>query len=352
MRLSPLLSFLIQGLLVTAGLLAALVLTLLAVRLDVGSSLSAMAGSSMGSPFALSRSLVRAAPLVLCGVGLCLAWKAGMFNIGSEGQYIAGGIAGAAVYKLLSFLPILPLQAVILCMSAAGGAALSLLAAWLQAKRGVQVVISTILLNFIMVGLLGYAVNGPLKESSGQRPLTDRIPKELILWRPFPGLEVNLGVLIALLSAAAFALWLYRTKSGFHLRLVGENAKAARASLVPVEAVQMRAMALSGGLSGLAGAVTYLGVSRQVGEGFAEGFGFLAIPVALLGSLNPIGAAAAGIGFGFLMAGGEGLSRTSPIGSSLVTFLQALAVLGWIAWQAWRSRHQPTAPQDEEAVLA
>lgn len=352
MKRQALVSSLTQALLVTTGLLAALVLTLFAVRLDIGASLSAMAGSSLGSPFALSRSLVRATPLILCGVGLCLAWKAGMFNIGSEGQYIAGGIAAASAYKLLGFFPTFALQLLILVLAAAGGAALSLMAAWLQAKRGVQVVISTILLNFIMIGLLGYAVNGPLKESSGQRPLTDRIPKDLMLWRPLEGLEVNLGVLIALMAAIGFGIWLYRTRSGFHLRLVGENPRAARASLVPVERVQMKAMALSGALSGLAGAVTYLGVSRQVGEGFAEGFGFLAIPVALLGGLNPIGAAAAGIGFGFLMAGGEGLSRTSPIGSSLVTFLQALAVLGWIGWQAWRSRQQPTPPPEEEAVLA
>lgn len=352
MRRAGLTSSLVQVLLVILGLLTALALTLMAARLEVGSSLSAMAGSALGSPFALSRSLVRATPLILCGVGLCLAWKAGMFNIGAEGQYIAGGIAAATAYKLAPLLPSVLLQALIIIAAAAGGAALSLLAAWLQAKRGVQVVISTILLNFIMAGLLGYAVNGPLKESSGQRPLTDRIPKDLMLWRPFAGLEVNLGVLIALAAAVGFGIWLYRTRSGFHLRLVGENTRAARASLVPVESVQMRAMALSGALSGLAGAVTYLGVSRQVGEGFAEGFGFLAIPVALLGGLNPIGAAAAGIGFGFLMAGGEGLSRTSPIGSSLVTFLQALAVLGWIGWQAWRSNHQPATPPDEEAVLA
>lgn len=336
------------------GLFAALIISLFLARLEIGSSLSAIIHSSMGSPFALSRSLVRSAPLIFCGVGLCLAWKAGMFNIGAEGQYIAGGILAASLYKLTPQLPVPALQMGILSAGLCGGAALSLLAAWLQVKRGVQVVISTILLNFIMVGLLGYAINGPLKESSGQRPMSDRLPKEMLLWRPFAGLELHAGVILSFALAIAVGFWLMRTKGGFHLRLVGENPRAARASLVNVEAVQMKAMALSGACSGLAGAVTYLGLSRQLGDGFSEGFGFLAIPVALLGGLNPSGAAAAGLYFGALMAGGEGLARTSPVGSSLVTLIQAIAVLGYIGWKAWRQFH-PDHPvreiEDQETAL-
>lgn len=347
MRTKELLKSSIAGLVLIASIFAVLILVLWLAKLDVGASLAAIGKNAFGSPFAFSRTLVRATPLIFCGVALCLAWKAGMFNIGAEGQYVAGGLFAAAVYKFLPQAPEFILQILILVAGCFGGALAAGLAAWLQIKRGVQVVISTILLNFILLGMLGWAVNGPLKEASKQRPMTDRIPESLLLWRPFDGLEVNLGVFLALAFAAGSWLYLARSKGGFHLRLVGENQKAARASLVSVENVQLKAMASSGALAGLAGAVTYLGISRQVGEGFAEGFGFLAIPVALLGGLNPLGAAAVGLGFGALMAGGEGLARTSPIGSSLVTLIQAIAVLGYLGFLAWKAaRPEPVLPDE------
>ncbi len=340
------------GLILIASVFTVLVVILWLAKLDVGSSLNAIVRNAFGSPFAVSRSLVRATPLIFCGVGLCLAWKAGMFNIGAEGQYVAGGLFAASVYKFIPSAPVFIFAALVCLAGAAGGAAVAGLAAWLQIKRGVQVVISTILLNFIMLGLLGWAVNGPLKEASRQRPMTDRIPESLLLWRPFDGLEVNIGLALALGLGAASWVYLTRTKGGFHLRLVGENQKAARASLVSVEMVQFKAMAASGALSGLAGAVTYIGISRQVGEGFAEGFGFLAIPVALLGGLHPLGAASVGLGFGALMAGGEGLARTSPIGSSLVTLIQSAGVLGYLGYLAWKAARPESVLPDEASAEA
>lgn len=335
-----------------AGLLAVLVLTLAAFRMDVGSSLSAIAQGAFGDKFGISRTLARATPLVLCGLGMTLAWKASMYNIGGEGQYVAGGLAAAALFKMAPGLPVLALQPALLLAGAAGGGAAALLAGWLQVKRGVQVVISTILLNFIMLSVLGWMLYGPLQESKRQIPQTDRVPRDLMLWRLDRQLDFHAGALIALALAAAVFVWLYYTRQGFKLRLVGENPRAARANLIPVEGTQLQAMALSGALCGLAGSVTYLGMTGQVGLGFAEGLGFLAIPVALLGGLNPLAVVASGLYFGGLIAGGESLARASgggsAAGSTLVFVIQAVAVLGFISLQHWLKSRAAAQPQEAD----
>lgn len=318
------------------GLVLVLVLTLAAFGLDIGRSLGLIVQGAFGDKAGLSRTFVKAVPLCLCGLGMVIAWRAKMYNIGGEGQYLVGALLGATVAKVGLAWPPALLNVSVLLAGVLGGSLYASLAGWLQVKRGVQVVISTILLNFVAFQALDYLVRGPLQESKKALPLTDRLPNEAMLQRFDAQTDLHSGVFIALIAVVAIYFWLYRTRSGFALRFTGENAQAARANGLPVARVQMGAMAISGGLCGLAGVIDYAGVTGQIGNGFSQDWGFLAIPVALLGALHPFGVLFSAVYFAALFAGTEVLARYTAVGNTVVYVVQAVAVLaflglGWFA---------------------
>lgn len=254
-----------------------------------------------------------------------------MFNIGGEGQYVLGGVFGAAVAKAAAGMNPSLTSAFIMGGAAVGGMSLALFAGWLQVKRGVQCVISTILLNFIVIQGLGWAVRGPLQESRRQLPQTEPLANSAMLQRFDAQTDLHSGVLVAALVAVLVTVWMSVSKAGFKIRVVGQNPRVARAHVMDPGRIQLGAMAVSGALCGLAGGIDYVGLIGHVGDGFAQGWGFLAIPVALLGGLDPVGVSAAALYFGALMAGGEGLARFHATGTTLVFVIQAVAVLGLVA---------------------
>lgn len=322
------------ALLTALGLIVLLCLTLALFGLPVMSSLQVMAAGAFGDKFGLSRTAVKMTPLLLAGLGMVVAWRSGMYNIGGEGQFLMGGLGGAVAAKLFmgtgDVSPWIQTP-VLLAASVAGGALWASLAAWLFVKRGVEVVISTILLNFVAVQLLGWAVEGPLQESKGRLPQSELLPEAVQLWRPDRQLDLHTGVLLALLAAVLIYILLFKTVFGFRLRLVGANARVARANRIPVAASQFQALALSGALCGLAGGVEFTGMAGQVGADFAQGWGFLAIPVALLGGLHPLGTVLSALFFGAVFAGSEHLSRFTVSGATLLYVVQGAAVLAFIA---------------------
>lgn len=324
------------------GLTLVLVLTLWAFRLPIADSLNLLAQGAFGDRFGLARTLVKACPLLLAGLGMVFAWRAGVYNIGGEGQFVLGGIFGGWVAKLgLSLwqgVPSLALTTGILLAAALGGALWSAIAGWLYVKRGVEVVIGTILLNFIALQLLGWMVSGPLQERQARLPQSDLLPSAAMLTRFDRQSDLHVGVFLALAAAIASAVFLFRTRPGFELRVVGESAGVARANRISKNRMQMLAMLLSGGLCGLAGGVEYVGVQGQLSGGFAQGWGFLAIPVALLGGLNPLIVILSAVYFGALFAGSENLGRFTVSGATLVYVIQAAAVLGFVAIRAYRQR--------------
>ena len=328
-------------LIVAVGLLAVLALTLLAFGLPLGRSLHDLWIGAVGDRFGMARTLVRATPLVFCALGIIVAWRARMYNIGGEGQYVIGGVCGAWVAKSCAGLAPGLLNPMILLGAMAGGALYAGLAGWLQVKRGVQVVISTILLNFIALKVLSYAVTGPLQQSSRQTPQTDALPNSVMLRHFDAQSDLHVGVFYALFAVLFVFVFLFWTKGGFRLRLVGENPEAARVSGVSVGRVQLQAMALSGALCGLAGGVDYAGFIGQVGLRFSQDWGFLAIPVALLGGLHPLGALLSGLFFGGLFAGSENLAMFNTLGGTVVYVMQAVAVLAYVGIKAWLERRRP-----------
>jgi len=327
------------------GLITVLVLTLLVFRLPVVESLKLLIAGSFGDKFALSRTAVKATPLLLTGLGMVVAWRAGMYNIGGEGQFIIGGVFGATFAKLTLLGPH-PLPGWlgilgILIACAIGGAFWAWLAGWLFVRRGVAVVISTILLNFVALQILGYCVSGPLQQLKQQVPLTETLPDAAMLPKLSRQMDLHLGVFIPLLAAAAVFIYLFRTRPGFRLRLVGENPDVARANRINAGKVQLQAMLVSGALCGLAGGVEYVGIAGQLGTDFSQQWGFLGIPVALLGALHPLACIGSAIFFGALFAGSENLARFTSAGATLVYVIQAVAVLGYVAIKALSDRRRP-----------
>lgn len=313
-----------------AGLFVVMALTMAAFGLDVGRSLAYMREGAMGDSISVGRTLVKATPLCLAGLGIVIAWRAGMYNIGGEGQYVFGGIGGAICAKYLSGVMPAVLSPLILVMGVLFGALLGGLAGWLHVKRGVQVVISTILMNFLALLTLEWLLRGPLQESKKQIFVSEALPNAVRLMRFDRQSDFHVGVFLALVAVVLVWVYLRYTESGFKLRVVGESASAAKANKIDVGRKQIQAMAMSGGLCGLAGAVDYAGLTGRLADGFGQNWGFIAIPVALLGGINPWGTLASALYFGGLYAGSDNLKRFTPIGNSLVPAVQGIAVLAFI----------------------
>ncbi len=327
-------------LLVPFGLVAILVLTLLVFGLPLGESVALLYDGAIGDKFGVHRTVVKSSPLILVALGLMLAWRAGMYNIGGEGQLITGAIAGATTFRLLPSMDGFAANLLILTFSAAGGAAFAGIAAFMYAKRGVNVVISTILLNFVALSLLSFVVRGPLQESSKSIPQSDTLPGTIMFLRFDSQSDLHAGVLFSITVSLILWLWLSYTPGGFRLRLVGSNPNAARAARIDATSVQVRSLLWSGALCGLAGGVEYVGVSGYLFDGFSPGWGFLAIPVALIGGLHPIGILGSGLYFGALVAGSKNLEAFGGGKASLIYAMQGIGVLAFVALHEWLRRNR------------
>lgn len=322
------------------GLTVALVLTLVAFGLPLADSLRLIWDGSLGSPGGLMRTAVKATPLMLMGLGMAVAWRAGMYNIGGEGQFLAGALGGAAAAKVLTAVPVLLSKPLVFVSGFVWGGVFALVAAWLLVKRGVNVVISTILLNFVAIQMFEWALTGPLQEAKGRTPQTDRLPEALMLHRFDRQNDLHSGVLIALVAVMVVYAILFLTPLGFRIRLSGENPRAARASRIPPSRYQLIAMAMSGGLCGLAATVELLGITGQLAKGFNQQLGFIAIPVALLGNLHPLGVGLSAVYFGGLFAGSENLARFSNFGTTVMFVIQGAAVLAYVGVRTVLERRQ------------
>jgi simple sugar transport system permease protein len=323
----------------------ALFIALVALGIPVLESIRLIGEGAFADRFALARTAIKSTPLLLCGLGMVVAWRAGMYNIGGEGQYITGALASAAVAKwCLAVQWTGPLAiALLLVASIVGGAAWAAIAGWLYLRRGVEVVISTILLNFIAVQLLGYLSSGPLQEPKRQVPQTELLPDTLMLARFDRQLDVHAGCVLAIVAAVGLTIYLFRTIPGYRLRVVGENRRFAMVNYVKTDRVQMSAMAISGALCGLAGASEYLGIVGQLGNTFPQQWGFLGIPVALLGGLHPLATIVSAVGFGALFAGTDNLARFTTAGPAIVYVIQAVTVLAYVFGQ---TRRRPTLAEE------
>jgi simple sugar transport system permease protein len=298
-----------------------LALLALAAGSTPGAAFTAVFESALGSPYAIhSSTLVRWAPLALTGLAVALAFQAGVWNIGAEGQLLAGAAAaywGAAVFGATGGL----------LTGAAAGAAWAALAGVWMTRFGASVVIVTLMLNFVADLGVSLLVNGPLQEPTGIYPQTAPLDAAGMLLR-LEGTRMHSGIPLTLLLVFAGWFLLYRTRRGFDLRLTGANPTAARyAGGIDTSRVRFWTLLGSGALAGLAGAIELTGVTGVLYERFSPGYGFMAIAVAMAGALHPLGVAAAALFFAVLEAGATGLQRDAGIPAVMTLVLEGAAVL-------------------------
>jgi simple sugar transport system permease protein len=331
-----------------AALAAALLVSAVVVAVTGGSPVRAFAAlldGAFGSADSLSETLVKTCPLLLCGLGVALAFQTGIWNIGAEGQLLMGALATAWLGSRLA-LPAPVALPLMLIGAAAAGAAWSAIAGGLKVRREVNEVISTIMLNFIAFGLIGYLVQGPLMETGGRYPQTDALLPALRLPRLLPTLRVHAGLVLAVLAVGGLHVMLYRTVAGYEMRAAGLNAVAARLAGINVARRMVGAMIVSGALAGLAGGIEVSAITFRLYERFSPGYGFTAIAVALLGRLTPVGVLIAALLFGALEAGSNAMQRDAGVSSVLVSIIQATVILFLVAAEHGRwlpSRAVPSA---------
>ena len=277
--------------------------------------------------FVLS-ALVHATPLLIIGLAVALAFRAGVWNIGAEGQFYAGAIAAAWIGTQWGVSS--PLAAALLLPAAAmvAGALWAGVPALLRSRFGVLEVITTIMLNFIAEHLVGYLVHGPLQEAGRTYPQSDPIAAAARLAPLAPGSRLTAAFPLAVLLAVLVWIFLERTRPGFALRVTGANPLAARVSgRIAVGRVTALAFLASGAMAALAGAAEVSGVTFALYERLSPGYGYTAIAVALLARLHPLGVIASALFFGALEALASVMQRSYGVPSVTVYAVEAVIIL-------------------------
>ena len=300
---------------------------------DLSRALAALWSGSIGSSYAFfSETLVRATPLILLGLSVAIAFRAGIFNIGAEGQLLAGATAAVGVGLGFSQLPTVILVLAELVAAGIGGALFALIAAVLKRRFGVLEVISTLMLNFVARYAVSYLVRGPLQEPSHAYPQSGALPPAARLPIIIPGQQTHLGLLIALILAGVLWWYLRSTAVGFRVRAVGAGPVAAASSgRIDVPRVVFGVFLVSGAIAGLAGGVEATGVTYALYEDISPGLGYSAIAVALLARLHPLAVVIAALFFGALEAGATAMQRDAGVPAVFVAVVQALVILGVLA---------------------
>jgi general nucleoside transport system permease protein len=310
-------------------------LTMLVTGVDlatIGRSYLALAYGSVGSLGAISETLTAATPLVLAGLGVALGFRAGMFNIGAEGQLLMGGMAAVIVGFSLTGLPAVVHLPLAILAGIVVGALYASIAGWFRAATGAHEVIMTIMLNLISYRLIDYILRLPWIQKPGRAdPISNSVLPSAELPRLLqfidPNLRIHAGIFL-MLAAVLFVHWLlFRSTIGFEFRASGENPEAARFAGMRSGTIIVAVMALGGALAGLAGANQVLGVLGRASPGFSAGIGFDAISVALLGRSHPVGVLIAGLLFGALEAGGRQMQVDAGVSLDLIGIIQALIIV-------------------------
>ena len=294
--------------------------------LNTGAVFSALLSGAAGDSYRLAETCVKACPLLLTGLAVALALQAGLWNIGAEGQFLIGALSTAWAGQYVTGLPSWLALPFVWAAGMVGGAVWASAPALLKIVRGINEVISTIMMNFIAAGLISYCVHGPLMETQAQYPQTNPLPSSAQLARFFSPTRLHLGIGIALLAAIMLHTYLFYTKAGLKLRASGANPLASRFAGINVNQQTLLALALSGALAGLAGSIEVCGVTYRVYEKFSPGYGYTAIAVALVGQRSPLGIIGAAILFGALEAASGAIQRNAGVSSVLVSVIQAVIV--------------------------
>jgi simple sugar transport system permease protein len=343
---------------VVIALLAGAVMLLL-LGVNPIEAYAAMISGVFGSVSGLTQALVKATPLLLVGLGICIAFRASVINIGAEGQIILGAVMATWFSLAFRSWPGWILLPATILVGFLAGAFWGFIPGVLKARFQVNEILSTVMLNAIALQLMNLLIRGPLIDPAGITAGTylaqsERLPEQAWLARLVPQTLLHTGLLIAIGLAFVVYIFLWRTTIGYRIRAVGLNPDASRYAGVSVPVFQALSLTLAGGFAGLAGVIEVLGVHHRLLEGITSGYGFSGIVAALFGGLHPIGTIPASILFGGLLVGADKMQRAVQVPSALIDAILGLIVLFVVGSaylsRRWAARRMIAAAKASEAA--
>ena len=286
----------------------------------------AMFVGAVGSPHQVGVALTRASPYLLAGAGVALCFRAGVINIGADGQIALGGIGAAASVVFWPGEPSIATMAVALLGAALCGALWAAIATAIHLGRHVHEVLATLLLNFVALLVVQQVLAGALGQRGAGFLQSPAFPRAVWLWR-VPGFDFHIGILLAVVVACFLSFVLWKTPFGFALRVAGKSRLATAYAGFSVPAMTWAVMLIAGALAGLGGGVEVLGLHHRLIEGYSAGFGFKAVTVALLGAREPAAVIPAALFIGLLETGSLAMQRQIGVPSALVIVIEGMTML-------------------------
>jgi general nucleoside transport system permease protein len=331
-----------------AFLIGAIMLLLL--KADPLRAYGVLLEGAFGNLSGITQTLAKATPLLLVGLGVVIAFRGGVINIGGEGQLIVGALATTAMAVALPKLSGIVLLPLAMLAGVIAGGIWGGIPGVLKARLGVNEILSTIMMNAIATQLMLYLLTGPMLDprqaANGSFIAQSAIlPRQVWLARLIPPTLLHAGAILAIVLAVLVYIFLWKTTIGYRIRAVGLNPDAARYAGIRVPIYQALALALGGAFAGLAGAVEVMGIEHRMMDGLSGGYGFTGIVAALFGSLHPLGLIPASILFGGLLVGADQMQRTIQVPSALISTILGLIVLFVVASKIWathRARRRET----------
>lgn len=302
---------------------------------NLGEATVAMLGGALGSQRALLETLVKATPLILTALAATVAFRGRIWNIGAEGQLLAGAIASYWAYTVFDSLPPALLAPTVILAGFTGGALLGTLAAVLKVRFAVDEILSTMMLNYIMSYLLSFllSASGPWREPSSFYQQTALLPDPVHWLTFFPRSRLHPGFLMAIAAAILLYILLQKTTLGYHIRAIGFNPQASQFKGIPVAKTWIMALLLSGGIAGLAGVGELFGTVHRLNLELSSGYGYTGIIIACLGNLNPLAIIAAALFFAGLTSGAFRLQVVTGVPSAIAYVIQAVTLLFFLVAQ-------------------
>ena len=305
---------------------------LIAIGADVLKTYMVILTEPLKNKIGITEVLLRMIPLTIVALGITVAYRSGIINIGAEGQMAMGILATTAIALLFPNLPSAVLIPFAILAGALGGAFWGFIPGFLKAKLEVSELLSTVMLNYIAAQFYTFFLRGPMLDPAeltmgSGTPQSMRLTRNIDLTRLIPGTRLHSGIFIAIALAVLIYFLLWKTSYGFKMRAAGAQERAARYGGINVPKYLIIAMAISGAFAGMAGAIEIAGVHRRAIEGVTSGYGFSGIVVALFGGLHPAGILPAAFFFGLLLYGADMTQRLVGVPANMVQVLQGVIIL-------------------------
>ena len=282
---------------------------------------------SLGTPQKFASSLVSACPLIFTSLCAVFAYRCGVFNLGGEGQFIMGAVA-AIVFHLVTGLEGVPGILMCILIGTIAGAAWGALPGIMKITRGLNEMITSIMLNYVATLFMGFIYTNAFRD--GGNPQTPSVADSVMLAK-IPGFRIHLGVILAIILGLVVAYVIGKTSFGFKIRAVGMNPLAAKVNGFPVNALMMAAFVISGAIAGMGGAVELLGKQYRLMSGFGSGFGFDGVAIALIAQLNPLASLVVAVFFGCLTTGASSMQVGIMVPTAIVEIIRALIIIFSVA---------------------